>query len=190
LIKNNPVFKLLLGLCPTLAVTTSAVNGLGMGLATTFVLFFSNSIVSLLKKRIPIKIRIPLFIIVIVTFVTVVDLVMAGFVPELHKSLGIFIPLIVVNCIVLGRAEAYAYKYDLLKSITDAFINGAGFTFALVLLAAMRELLGNGTIFNVVIFPPTYQPMLIMILPPGAFLLLGVIIAVMNTKKESSDGSL
>lgn len=183
MITNNPVFKLLLGLCPTLAVTTSAFNGLGMGAATTFVLFFSNVLVAALKGVIPVKIRIPLFITIIVTFVTIVDLMMAGFVPALHKSLGIFIPLIVVNCIVLGRAEAFAYKHGIWQSIKDAFSSGLGFTFALVLLAALRELLGNGTIFNMQILSQSYEPMLIMILPPGAFLLLGIIIAVLNIKK-------
>ncbi len=172
--KNNPVFSLLLGLCPTLAVTTSVANAMGMGLATIFVLTASNFIVSLLKKVIPSKIRIPLFIVVIVTFVTIVDLTMAAFTPELHQTLGIFIPLIVVNCIVLGRAESFAYKNNIWAAITDGISNGIGFLFALVLLGVFRELLGSGTILGTQIMPENYQPLLIMILPPGAFLVLGL----------------
>ena len=173
-LKNNPVFSLLLGLCPALAVTTSVTNAMGMGVATIFVLTASNLIVSLLKNIIPTKIRIPLFIVVIVTFVTIVDLTMAAFTPELHKTLGIFIPLIVVNCIVLGRAESFAYKNTPLISAIDGLKNGIGFLFALVVLGVFRELLGNGTILGYQMMPTTYQPLLIMILPPGAFLVLGL----------------
>jgi len=178
--KNNPVFTLLLGLCPVLAVTTSLENAIGMGLATTFVLTFSNLLVSLLKNVIPVKIRIPVFIVVIVTFVTIVDLFMAAYAPEVHKTLGIFIPLIVVNCIVLGRAEGFAYKNPPLGSILDGLRNGFGFTFALALLGSIRELLGSGSILGMMIMPEAYKPLLIMILPPGAFLVLGLVLATIR----------
>jgi electron transport complex protein RnfE len=186
ILSENPVFKLLLGLCPTLAVTTSVMNGIGMGGAATVVLVFSNLIISLLKNVIPSKIRIPLFIVVVVTFVTIIDMLMAGFLPELHKSLGIFIPLIVVNCIILGRAEAFAYKHDWLSAMKDGLYNGIGFMLALIMLASLRELLGNGTLLGHAVMPQNYVPVLLFILPPGAFLLLGVLIALVNLKASKN----
>ncbi len=181
---ENPVFKLLLGLCPTLAVTTAAFAGLGMGLAVTFVLICSNVMISLLRNVIPAKIRIPAFIVVIVTFVSIVDMLMAAWLPDLHKSLGIFIPLIVVNCIILGRAEAFASRHDWAASLKDGFNNGIAFTAALLLLASVRELLGNGTIFDYHLMPVNYTPIIIFILPPGAFLVLGTIIAIINRPRK------
>jgi len=178
--RENPIFRLVLGICPTLAVTTAAINGIGMGLATTFVLVCSNVVISLLRKFIPPRVRIPSFIVVIASFVTIVDLVMAGFFFELHKTLGLFIPLIVVNCIILGRAEAFASKHPLVESIADGFGMGFGFTLSLLVLGAIREVLGNGTIFDVPAFGPGYFPFLVMILPPGAFITLGFLLALMN----------
>ena len=184
LIKENPTF-LLLGMCPTLATTTSAINGLSMGLATTFVLIFSNLSISLLKKLIPDAVRIPAFIVVIASFVTVLELMIKGFLPSLQASLGIYIPLIVVNCIVLGRAEAVAAKQSPIYSMFDGIGIGLGFTLALVLLGAIREVMGAGTIFGATLFPETYGS-LIFILPPGAFMVLGFLIALFNvlTKKK------
>ena len=177
-IKENPVFVLLLGLCPTLGVTTSAINGLGMGLATTFVLTMSNLVVSLIKNAIPAKVRIPSFIVVIASFVTIVDLVMAGFLPPLHEQLGLFIPLIVVNCVILGRAEAFASKKDIWSSIVDGFGMGLGFAFALTLLGGVREILGSGAFFG---FSFTKgDGMLVFVLAPGAFIALGYLIALIN----------
>jgi electron transport complex protein RnfE len=178
--RENPIFRLVLGICPTLAVTTAAINGIGMGLATTFVLVCSNVVISLLRKFIPPRVRIPSFIVVIASFVTIVDLVMAGFFFQLHKTLGLFIPLIVVNCIILGRAEAFASKHPLRESIADGFGMGLGFTLSLLVLGSIREVLGNGTIFNVPAFGPGYFPFLLMILPPGAFITLGFLLALMN----------
>lgn len=178
--RENPIFRLVLGICPTLAVTTAAINGIGMGLATTFVLVCSNGVISLLRKFIPPRVRIPSFIVVIASFVTIVDLVMAGFFFQLHKTLGLFIPLIVVNCIILGRAEAFASKHPLRESIADGFGMGLGFTLSLLVLGSIREVLGNGTIFNVPAFGPGYFPFLLMILPPGAFITLGFLLALMN----------
>ncbi len=185
LIKENPTFVLLLGMCPTLATTTSAINGLSMGLATTFVLIFSNLSISLLKKLIPDAVRIPAFIVVIASFVTVLELMIKGFLPSLQASLGIYIPLIVVNCIVLGRAEAVAAKQSPIYSMFDGIGIGLGFTLALVLLGAIREVMGAGTIFGATLFPETYGS-LIFILPPGAFMVLGFLIALFNvlTKKK------
>ena len=177
---ENPIFRLVLGLCPTLAVTTTAENGIGMGLAATFVLVCSNTVIAMLRGFIPKKIRIPAFIVTIATFVTIVDLVMNGYFHALHKSLGLFIPLIVVNCIILGRAEAFASKNGVLISIIDGFGMGFGFTISLVLIGAIRELLGNGTIFGAAIFGGSYLPLLLMILPPGAFIVLGVLLGLMN----------
>jgi electron transport complex protein RnfE len=177
---ENPVFRLVLGLCPTLAVTTSAENGLGMGLATTFVLVFSNLVISSIRKFIPKKVRIPAYIVTIATFVTIVDLVMNGYFHALHKSLGLFIPLIVVNCIILGRAEAFASKNPVGVSIIDGFGMGFGFTISLIVLGAIREVIGNGTIFDISIFGAGYVPLLLMILPPGAFIVLGVLLGLMN----------
>ncbi len=181
-IKENPVFILVLGMCPTLAVTSSVKDALGMGLSATFVLLCSNIIVSLIKGIVPTKIRIPMFIVVIATFVTIVDMAMAAFMPPLHKSLGLFIPLIVVNCIILGRAEAFASKNNVFMSMIDALGMGLGFTFALVVLGTIRELLGAGKILGFPILPQAYQdnPMLVAILAPGAFITLGFILAVIN----------
>ncbi|MFQ6078529.1 MAG: electron transport complex subunit RsxE [Thermodesulfobacteriota bacterium] len=178
--RENPIFRLVLGMCPTLAVTTAAINGIGMGLATTFVLVCSNVVISLLRNFIPPRVRIPSFIVVIASFVTIVDLVMAGFFFELHKTLGLFIPLIVVNCIILGRAEAFASKHPLMESIADGLGMGFGFTLSLLVLGSIREILGNGTLFDVPAFGPGYFPFLVMILPPGAFITLGFLLALMN----------
>jgi len=177
IIRENPVLRLLLGFCPTLAVTTTAVNGIGMGLATMFVLLGSNIVISLIARFIPDKVRIPSYIVVIATFVTIVDLIIQAFSPELNKALGIFIPLIVVNCIILGRAEAFASKNNLVYSILDGLGMGCGFTLALFILASIREILGNGTIFGISLFADVFPPILVFILPPGAFLTLGVMIA-------------
>jgi electron transport complex protein RnfE len=177
-IKENPVFVLLLGLCPVLGVTTSAINGLGMGLATTFVLVMSNTVVSLIKKAIPPKVRIPSYIVVIASFVTIVDLSMNAYVPALHAQLGLFIPLIVVNCLVLGRAEAFASKNSLGSSIIDGLGMGLGFAFALTLLGAVREILGSLSIFGIPIADT--DGMLVFVLAPGAFLGLAYLIALMR----------
>ncbi len=183
-IKENPVFVLLLGMCPTLGTTTSAINGLGMGLATAFVLIMSNLVISIFKNLIPDKVRIPAFIVIIATFVTVVDLLLAGFLPALHEQLGLFIPLIVVNCIVLGRAEAFASKNSIFASIIDGLGMGLGFTFALVLLGATREILGSGAIFGYK-FIGDNDGMLFFVLAPGAFLALGYIIAIINSIRKA-----
>jgi len=175
---SNPVFGLLLGTCPTLAVSSSMLDGFGMGVAATFVLIMSNVFISALRKIIPDKMRIPCFIVVIASFVTIVDLCMKAYTPALSKSLGLFIPLIVVNCIILGRAEGFAYKKGLLHYLVYALSMGLGFTFALMAMALLRESLGNGTLFNVPLFGSGYVPMLGMILPPGAFLTMGVLMAL------------
>lgn len=177
---ENPVFKQALGLCPTLAVSNSVRNAIGMGVAMTFVLVMSNVIVSLIRRFVPRKIRIPIYIVVIATFVTIVDLVMAGFAPDLHKALGIFVPLIVVNCIILGRAEAFAGRNTVVRSFLDGVGMGAGFTLALFVLAFFREILGDGRFYGFPIFGPGFEPMLIMILPPGAFLTIGLVMGFMN----------
>lgn len=177
-IKENPVFALFLGLCPTLGVTTSAINGIAMGLATTFVLLMSNVVVSLIKNFIPDKVRIPSFIVIIASFVTIVQLTMQAYVPSLFDALGLFIPLIVVNCVVLGRAEAFASKNSLWSSAVDGMGMGLGFTFALGLLGAVREILGSGSIFNYKFIEG--DGMLIFILSPGAFLALGYLIVIVN----------
>ncbi len=183
-IKDNPVFVLLLGLCPTLGVTTSAVNGLGMGIATTFVLVCSNLVVSLIKKGIPDKVRIPSFIVIIASFVTIVELVMQGFTPGLFDALGLFIPLIVVNCVVLGRAEGFASKQSPLSSVIDGLGMGLGFSFALTLLGGVREILGNGSIFGIKFIEG--DAMLVFILSPGAFIVLGYLIAIINRIKKTA----
>jgi len=180
IIKENPVLRMLLGMCPTLAVTTSVLNGIGMALATTFVLVSSNVLVSSIKNLIPAKIRIPTFIIVIASFTTIVDLVMAATAPPLHKALGIFIPLIVVNCIIFGRAEAFASRNSVLNSAVDGLGMGAGFLLTLMLVSGAREIIGNGTIMNIPVFGSSYSPALVAILPPGAFLVLGLLIGTMN----------
>ncbi|MDY7034570.1 MAG: electron transport complex subunit E [Thermodesulfobacteriota bacterium] len=178
-LKENPVFVLLLGLCPTLGVTTSAINGLGMGLATTFVLVMANIVISLIKDFIPNKVRIPCYIVVIASFVTVVDLIMAAFVPSLHAQLGLFIPLIVVNCIVLGRAEAFASKNNLLSSMIDGSGMGLGFALACVILGGVREILGGGALFGYKLI--SGDGMIVFVLAPGAFLVLGYLIALVHT---------
>lgn len=183
-IKENPVFVLLLGLCPTLATTTSAFNGLGMGAATLFVLICSNMVVSLIKNYIPDKVRIPSFIVIIASFVTIVELVMQAYVPALFDALGIFIPLIVVNCLVLGRAEGFASKQSFVSSLIDGLGMGLGFTFALTLLGAVREMLGNGSIFDVKFIQG--DAILIFILSPGAFIVLGYLIALINRIKKTA----
>jgi len=183
LLKENPTFVLVLGTCPTLAVTTSAINGIGMGAATTFVLVCSNLIISLLKNFIPDKVRIAAFIVVIATFVTIVDLVMKAYTPDLYKALGIFIPLIVVNCIILGRAEAFAQKNKVWHSVLDGLGMGIGFTLAITLLASIREILGNGSIFNFRLLSENAATILIFVLPPGAFVTYGLLIAIVNRMK-------
>jgi electron transport complex protein RnfE len=184
ILSENPTFTLLLGLCPTLGVTTSAWNGFGMGLATLFVLVMSNVVVSLVKDLIPDKVRIPAFIVIIAAFVTVVDFLMAAYLPALHEQLGIFIPLIVVNCIVLGRAEAFASRYGVLPSLVDGLGMGAGFTFALTLLGTVREVLGNLSLFGFKFIEA--DGMIIFILAPGAFITLAFLIAIRNWKKNIS----
>ena len=182
ILKENPTFVLLLGMCPTLATTTSATNGISMGLATMFVLICSNFVISLIKNITPDKVRIPVFIVVIATFVTILQMVLAAYLPAINAALGIYIPLIVVNCIILGRAEAFACKNSPFDSILDGIGCGIGFTFALTLLGMVRELLGNGSIFGIGILPETTN-ILLFVLPPGAFITLGYIIAILNTKK-------
>lgn len=177
---ENPTFRLVLGMCPTLAVTTEAVNGIGMGLATAFVLVCANVAVSLLRAVIPAKVRIPAYIVVVAAFVTVVDLMMNAYAHDLHKALGVFIPLIVVNCIILGRAEAFASKSAVLPSLADGLGMGLGFTLSLTLLGSVREVLGNGTWFGLPVLAEGYQPLIVMILPPGAFITLGFLLAGMN----------
>ncbi len=179
-IKENPTFVLLLGMCPTLATTSSAINGMSMGLATMFVLICSNAVISMLKNLIPDMVRIPAFIVVIAAFVTVIEMLMNAYLPALAESLGIFLPLIVVNCIVLGRAEAFAAKNSVISSIFDGAGMGLGFTLSLTLLGSIRELLGTGTIFSLNIYPEQYGS-LIFILAPGAFIVLGFLISIFNT---------
>jgi electron transport complex protein RnfE len=182
--KESPTFTLLLGMCPTLGVTSSAENGLGMGLATTFVLIMANLVISLVKDLIPDKIRIPSFIVIIATFVTIVEMIMQAYVPALFESLGLFIPLIVVNCIVLGRAEAFASKNNAISSIIDGAGMGLGFSMALTMLGCIRELLGSGRIFGITIYPEDYG-MLVFVLAPGAFIALGYLIAFINRLKKA-----
>lgn len=184
LIRDNPIFVLVLGMCPTLAVTTSVINALGMGFAATFVLLCSNIIISMIKNITPSKIRIPVYIVVIASFVSIVDMVMAAYVPALHKNLGLFIPLIVVNCIILGRAEAFASKNNVIMSIADALGMGLGFTLSLSLVGTVREIAGAGTWLGMRVTPITYDPALVAILAPGAFITLGLLMALMNMLKE------
>ena len=178
LLTENPVFVLMLGMCPTLAVTTSAINGFGMGVSSLVVLAVSNLVISLLRKIIPDEVRLPAFIVVVASFVTVVELLMEAYIPSLYAALGIYIPLIVVNCIILGRAEAYASKNPPLPSLFDGIGMGLGFTVALTIIGAIRELLGNGSIFGLEI--PGYEPMAFFVRAPGAFLVLAVLVAIMN----------
>ncbi len=180
LLKENPALVLFLGMCPTLAVTTGVTNAVGMGLSTTAVLICSNIVISMLRNFIPNKIRIAAYIVVIAGFVTVVEMLMNAYLPALAGSLGIYIPLIVVNCIILGRAEAFASKNTVLRSVFDGAGMGLGFTGALILIAAVREVLGAGTFAGIPLFGPSFQPVSIMILPPGAFLTLGVLLAIIN----------
>lgn len=180
IVKENPTFVLVLGMCPTLAVTTSVKNGIGMGLSTLAVLICSNLVIALLRNIIPDKVRIPAFIVVIATFVTVVDLVLQAYVPSLYDALGIFIPLIVVNCIVLGRAEAFAYKNTAFKSAIDGLGMGLGFTISLAVIGFVRELFGTGSINGMKIMPSFYEPLSILVLAPGAFLVLGLLFALYN----------
>ncbi len=179
ILRENPVFALVLGMCPTLATTTSAINGMSMGLATTFVLICSNVVISLLKNLIPDKVRIPAFIVVIATFVTMVQLLIQAYVPVVYEKLGLFIPLIVVNCIVLGRAEAFAAKNTVGLSALDGLGMGLGFTLALTLIGAVRELLGTGCVFGLNLYSETYG-MLIFVLAPGAFIVLGYLMALVQ----------
>ena len=182
IIKENPTFVLLLGMCPTLGTTSSAINGMGMGLATMFVLICSNVVISAIKNLIPDMVRIPSFIVVIASFVTLLQMIMQAYVPALYATLGLFIPLIVVNCIVLGRAEAFAAKNNPVASLFDGL--GLGFTIALTLLGAVREFLGTGKIFNLSILPEEYG-MLVFVLAPGAFIALGYLIALINSMKKN-----
>lgn len=184
IIKENPIFVLLLGMCPTLGTTSSAINGMSMGLATTFVLICSNIVISALKSLIPDMVRIPSYIVVIATFVTVVQMCMEAFVPSLYASLGLFIPLIVVNCIVLGRAEAFAAKNGIIPSAFDGIGIGLGFTLALTLLGATRELLGTGKLFNFTLMPEEYGS-LVFVLAPGAFIALGYLVAIVNKMRKA-----
>lgn len=181
LIKENPVFVLLLGMCPTLAVTNNATNGLGMGIATLFVLLGSNTVIALIRHRVPKKVRIPCYIVVIASFVTIVDLLMQAYAPRsLYEALGIFVPLIVVNCIVLGRAEAFASKNGVVASVVDALGMGLGFTLALVLLGGTREFLAAGTLFQIKLIEGWTEPFMVMGQAPGAFILLGIFLGIMN----------
>ncbi len=180
IITENPTFRLVLGMCPTLAVTTGAANGVAMGLATAFVLVCSNFVISLIKDYVPSQVRIPAYIVVAATFVTMTGMLMEAYVPVLYESLGLFIPLIVVNCIILGRAEAFASKHRPMASIADGIGMGLGFTLSLTLLGAIRELLGSGTIFGFQVMPEAFNPAIIMILPPGAFITLGILLGLLN----------
>ena len=180
ILNENPTFRLLLGMCPTLAISTAASSGVGMGLATTFVLVFSNMVISMLRKVIPDKVRIPSFVVVIATFVTIIDLIIKAFLPALSSTLGIYIPLIVVNCIIFARAESFAFKNPVLPSIVDGLGMGLGFTCALTLLAPVREIIGSGKWFGMAVMPASYKPMSIIIAPTGGFLTLGVMILIVN----------
>ena len=184
IIKENPIFRLLLGMCATLAVSTQAINGVGMGLATSVVLIGSNVMISLLRNVIPSKVRIPCYIVVIATFVTLVQMILEAYVPALYSALGVFIPLIVVNCVILGRAEAFAAKNNVLMSLADGIGMGLGFTLSLAVLGSIRELIGFGSIFGISVLGTAYQPMLLIILPPGAFLVLGILMGLLNKVQE------
>ncbi len=184
ILNENPTFRLVLGVCPTLASTTSATNGLGMGLAATFVLLGSNVVISLLRNIIPDKVRIPAFIVVISTFVTIIQMLIQAFVPALYDALGLFIPLIVVNCIILARAEAFAAKYSVLLSAADGLGMGLGFTGALILIGSIREMIGSGTIFGNALFGASFEPMLLVTMAPGGFIVFGLILGIINTVTE------
>ena len=187
LIKENPTFVLMLGMCPTLSVTTSAINGMGMGLTTMVVLALSNMFISLLRKVIPDKVRIPAFIVIIASFVTVVELLLKAYIPFLYDALGLYIPLIVVNCIILGRAEAYASKNGVIPSLFDGIGMGLGFTLALTIIGAVRELLGAGEVFGYAVMPESYVPCSIFVLAPGAFFVLAVLTAIQNKVKLAGE---
>lgn len=180
LLRENPIFVQLVGMCSTLAITTSAFNGIGMGIAVIFVLVGSNLVISAMRKIIPDEIRIPVFVIIIATFVTIIDMFMHAFTFQLYQALGVFIPLIVVNCIILARAEAFAFKNGVVDSIFDGLGMGIGYTFALIVLSSIREIIGNGTIFGFHVLPEAYEPMMIIIQPPGAFIALGLLIGLVN----------
>ena len=187
LIFENPIFALMLGMCPTLGITTAGSNGIGMGQATTAVLVCSNLFISLLRKFIPEKVRIPSFIVIIASFVTIIDLVMKAYLPDLSKSLGMYIPLIVVNCIIFARAESFAFKNPPVLSIADGLGMGLGFTFAITLLSIIRELVGNGTFFGATVMPAGYQPMAIMLQVPGGFVTLGLLLVAVNAIRKLAD---
>ncbi len=180
LLDENPTFRLVLGTCPTLAVTTSAINGLGMGIATTFVLLGSNVVISLLRKAIPNKVRIPAFVVIIASFVTMVSMLLQAYVPSLYESLGIFIPLIVVNCIILARAEAFASKNPVIDSAADGLGMGLGFTAALTMIGTIRELIGSGSVFGMSVFGASFQPMLLFVMAPGGFMTFGLLLGIIN----------
>lgn len=183
IVKENPTLVLMLGMCPTLAVTTSAINGLGMGLTTTVVLALSNAIISMLRKIIPDKVRIPAFIVIIASFVTIVELLLEGFIPSLYSALGLYIPLIVVNCIILGRAESYAYKNPVIPSLFDGLGMGLGFTCSLTIIGLVREIIGAGEAFGFSVMPDSYIPVSIFVMAPGAFFVLAVLVAIQNKVK-------
>ena len=188
IIKENPTFVLMLGMCPTLAITTSAINGIGMGLTTTVILAASNLMISLLRNFIPDSVRMPAYIVVVASFVTIVQMLLQGFIPFLYSSLGIYIPLIVVNCIILGRAEAYAGKHGPIPSLFDGIGMGLGFTVGLTLIGMFRELIGAGTLFGIQVMPSAYEPVNIFIMAPGAFLVLAMLVAVQNRiKRQKSE---
>ena len=187
LIFENPTFTLMLGMCPTLAITIAGSNGLGMGLATTAVLVCSNLFISLLRNFIPEKVRIPSFIVVIASFVTIIDLCIKAFLPDLSASLGMYIPLIVVNCIIFARAESFAFKNPPVLSIADGLGMGLGFTFAITLLSVIREVIGNGTFFGATVMPASYQPMAIMLQVPGGFVTLGLLLVLVNALRKLAD---
>lgn len=189
LLFENPTFVLFLGMCPTLAVTTSASNGLGMGISTMVVLVFSNIFISLLRKFIPDKVRIAAYVVIIASFVTIVEMLLKAYALSISNSLGIYIPLIVVNCIILGRAEAFASKNNLLSSAIDGVAMGSGFTCSLTLIGTVREILGNGSLFGMSIFGAGFKPVSIMILPPGAFLTLGILLAIINLIRTRKGGN-
>ena len=186
-ITENPTFRLVLGTCPTIAVTTNAVNGIGMGLAATFVLLGSNVVISLLRNFIPDKVRIPAFVVVICTFVTMVQMLLQAYVPVLYESLGLFIPLIVVNCIILARAEAFASKNAPLASVMDGLGMGLGFTAAITIIGCIRELFGSGSLFGLNIMGAGYQPMLILVLAPGGFIVFGLVLGIANIIMKRAD---
>ena len=186
LIWENPTFTLMLGMCPTLAITIAGSNGLGMGLATTAVLVCSNLLISILRNVIPEKVRIPAFIVVIASFVTVIDLLLKAYIPELSASLGMYIPLIVVNCIIFARAESFAFKNPPVLSIADGLGMGLGFTFAITLLSCIREVIGTGKLFGTMIMPASYQPMAIMTQVPGGFVTLGILLILVNALRTIS----